>query len=154
MWTEPVLLQPIGYVHHAVPDAEVAQQRRDLVAEIHIADTYRTALDGIEQYSHLFVLFWMHRVTKSGFTNRVHPRNREDLPLTGVFATRGRQRPNPIGLAVAELLERTDTGLRVRRLDAYDGTPVIDLKPYDDYDVFTKLKLPAWWRSLQDDGHR
>jgi tRNA (Thr-GGU) A37 N-methylase len=75
-------------------------------------------------------------------------RGHEDLPLTGVLSTRGRDRPNPIGLAVVEWLGRTGHCLQVRRLDAYDGTPVIDIKPYDPYDVFTDLRVPDWWYRL------
>jgi tRNA-methyltransferase O len=83
----------------------------------------------------------MDRVVGADFVPKVRPRERTDLPLIGVLATRGRQCPNPIGLAVVELLERRDARLRVRRLDAYAGTPVIDIKPYDSYDVFTEIKL-------------
>jgi tRNA (Thr-GGU) A37 N-methylase len=53
-----------------------------------------------------------------------------------------------VGLAVAELLERHGNILVVRRLDAFDGTPVIDLKPYDSYDVVNELRTPVWWQTL------
>ena len=142
-------IEPIGYVRHQVAEADVARRRRELVSEIEILDRYAPALDGIEDWSHLFVLFWMHKL-EVGHPPilRARPRGRIDLPELGVLASRGRQRPNPIGLAVVELLERRGNVLSVRRLDAFDGTPVIDLKPYDNYDVVQDLRMPAWWRGI------
>ena len=75
-----------------------------------------------------------------------HPRGYPALPLGGLFAARGRNHPNSIGLAVVELIERTGAVLTVRRLDAYDNTPILDIKPYDDYDVFPDIKVPEWIR--------
>jgi tRNA-Thr(GGU) m(6)t(6)A37 methyltransferase TsaA len=149
MSDDPIVIQPIGYVRHTVPDAEVPLRRAEIIAELHLFDRYCDALDGIDAYSHLFVLFWMDRVVSAEFSGRVHPRGRADLPLTGVLATRGRQHPNPIGLAVVELLKREASCLHVRRLDAYSGSPIIDIKPYDAYDVFTDIRLPEWWRRLR-----
>ncbi len=119
-----------------------------MVCEIVMEDAYAEAIVGVEGYSHLIVLFWMHRHDRARYRPMVHPRGREDVPETGVLSTRGRDRPNPIGLAVVELLGRTERRLQVRRLDAYDGTPVIDIKPYDPYDVFTDLRVPDWWYRL------
>jgi tRNA-Thr(GGU) m(6)t(6)A37 methyltransferase TsaA len=144
MHTDVHAFQTIGYVHHQVPDAEVARRRREIVARVAILPHLRDALMGIEAYSHLIVLTWMHRARAAGPPWQTHPRGDPALPLTGVLASRGRNHPNPIGLAVVELLERRDCDLWVRRLDAYSGTPVIDLKPYDHYDVFTELRVPAW----------
>ena len=142
-------IEPIAYVRHRVADAEVSRRRRDLVSEIVVLDRFAPSLDGIEDWSHLFVLFWMHKLPSDGpSVLRARPRGRADLPELGVLAARGRQRPNPVGLAVVELLERRGNILSVRRLDAFDGTPVIDLKPYDDYDVVRDLRMPAWWRGL------
>ncbi|RME35727.1 MAG: tRNA (N6-threonylcarbamoyladenosine(37)-N6)-methyltransferase TrmO [Gammaproteobacteria bacterium] len=141
---------PIGHVEHAVPDDEVPRRRRDLVCDVVLAPELAPALDGIEDYSHIFVLFWMHRLAGGPCRLRVHPRGREDLPLTGVLATRSPHRPNPVGLAVCELLERRDYRLTVRRLDAFNGTPVIDIKPYDLYDRVERPRVPEWW--LQRSG--
>ncbi len=145
---EPIVLNPIGFVRHGVPEADIPRLRAEMVCEIWIEDAYAEACTGLEGYSHLIVLFWMHRCDPARYRPRVHPRGREELPLVGVLATRGRDRPNPVGLAVVELLEYREQCLRVRRLDAYDGTPVIDIKPYDPYDVFTDLRVPDWWQRL------
>ncbi len=150
---EPIALRPIGYVRTDVPDEEIRCRRREVRAEVVLDEDLAPALDGIEEFSHLFVLFWLHRVPpEETRRQKVHPRGRTDLPLVGVLATRGRSRPNPIGLAVVELLERSGPVLRVRGLDAYDGTPVLDVKPYDPYDVVPDPRVPAWWKQLHPAG--
>jgi tRNA-Thr(GGU) m(6)t(6)A37 methyltransferase TsaA len=146
---ETIVVRPIGYVRTDVPDEEIRHRRREIRAEIVLDEDLAPALDGIEDFSHLFVLFWLHRVPPEETQRRkVHPRGRMDLPLVGVLATRGRSRPNPIGLAVVELLGRSGPVLEVRGLDAYDGTPVLDIKPYDSYDVVPHPRVPAWWVQL------
>lgn len=140
----PETLAIIGYVRSDTPDDAIGKQRRDLVSRIEILPAYVPALTGIEAYSHLFVLFWMQRATRP--TELLsHPRGDPDLPLTGVLASRGRNHPNPIGLAVVELIACAHACLTVRRLDAYDGTPVIDIKPYDDYDRVAAPRVPDWF---------
>jgi tRNA-Thr(GGU) m(6)t(6)A37 methyltransferase TsaA len=146
---DPLLAEPlrvIGYARTAVADADVAGSRRHIESDLEILPRYAPALDGIEDYSQLIVLFWMHRASRGGEL-RAHPRGDPGLPLTGVLASRGRAHPNPIGLAVVDLLARRDRVLRVRRLDAYDGTPIIDIKPYDHYDVFPEPRVPDWFRA-------
>lgn len=145
----PLIAEPlrvIGYARTAVADADVGRSRRRIESDIQVLPRYAPALDGIEAYSQLIVLFWMHRATPGGEL-RTHPRGDPALPLTGVLASRGRAHPNPIGLAVVDLLSRHGNVLRVRRLDAYDGTPIIDLKPYDHYDVFPDPRVPHWFRA-------
>lgn len=139
----------IGHVRTTVPDADVARQRREIVSRIDVLPAYADALTGIEAYSQLIVLFWMDRVPRHGAL-LAHPRGDPALPLTGVLASRGRAHPNPIGLAVVDLLAREGTALSVRRLDAWDGTPVIDIKPYDHYDVHPDPRVPDWFRARLD----
>ena len=139
-------LHVIGHVRTAVADEQVAKSRRCIESDIEILPRYAAALAGIEEYSQLIVLFWMHRAPPSSAL-ATHPRGDPTLPLTGVLASRGRAHPNPIGLAVVDLVARRDNVLSVRRLDAFDGTPVIDIKPYDHYDVFPDPRVPAWFRA-------
>lgn len=139
-------VRAIGHVRTDVPDAEVPRRRRDLVSDIVVLPDYAPGLAGIEEYSQLIVLFYMHRSPHGGAL-QTHPRGDASLPLTGVFATRGRAHPNPIGLAVVDLLARHDCVLTVRRLDAWHGTPIIDIKPYDHYDVYPDPRVPAWFRA-------
>jgi len=149
MTSEPITLRPVGFVETAVPDEEIPFRRRDVVANVVVIPELTDALDGIEAYSHIFVIFWMHRVnTGEGLALRVHPRGRTDLPEVGLFATRTPHRPNPIGLAVVELLGRRENVLTVRGLDAFNGTPVLDIKPYDLYDRVETVRVPDWWLRL------
>lgn len=146
-----IRLDPIGTVSCDVPDDEIGRRRRTLESTIVIEDRFRDALLGIEQYSHLIVLFWMHRVS-GPVSMQVHPRGDSALPVTGVLASRGRGHPNPVGLAVVELVAVDGCRLQVRRLDAYDGTPVIDIKPYDHYDSYTDIRVPSWLQARQSGG--
>ncbi|MEQ8660789.1 MAG: tRNA (N6-threonylcarbamoyladenosine(37)-N6)-methyltransferase TrmO [Gammaproteobacteria bacterium] len=143
--TLPLQFDVIGHVRTSVPDAEIARRRRELVALVEVLPRYADGLTGIEAYSHLIVLFWMDRAGPPERL-RCHPRGDATVPEVGVFAARGRNHPNPIGLAVVELVARAENRLTVRRLDAYDGTPVIDIKPYDHYDRVTDPRVPEWFR--------
>ena len=70
---------------------------------------------------------------------------KQELPLVGLFATRSPNRPNPVGIATVRLLERQGNILKVEGLDAIDGTPIIDIKPYiPGYDSATDAKVPPW----------
>jgi tRNA-Thr(GGU) m(6)t(6)A37 methyltransferase TsaA len=151
--TDPLItLWPVGYVQTAVSDEEIRFRRRDVVANVVVNPGLTEALEGIEGYSHLFIIFWMHRVEPATpVTLKVHPRGRTDLPPVGLFATRTPHRPNPIGLAVVELLGRRQNVLTVRGLDAFNGTPVLDIKPYDFYDRVESVRVPDWW--LRMTGH-
>jgi len=119
--------------------------RRDIIAEILVREDLAAALTGIEEWSHLIVLFWMDQLVGKPCRLTTRPRHRADLPEVGVFCARGRERPNPIGLAVVELLKRSENVLTVKALDAFDGSLVLDIKPYDHYDAVTGLRVPAWW---------
>jgi tRNA-Thr(GGU) m(6)t(6)A37 methyltransferase TsaA len=143
-----IQMQPIATVRSPYTRDGERLSRREIVASIELEEAFVPALLGIEEWSHLFVIFWMHGLASAPSRLTTHPRHRIDLPEVGVLAARGRERPNPIGLAVVELLKRSGAVLHVRGLDAYDGTPVIDIKPYDQYDVVKDLRAPRWWLSV------
>ena len=105
---------------------------------------------GLDEFSHCYVLFWMHHNTKALQERaRVHPRGQEDLPLVGVFATHSPYRPNPIGLTVVELVHFSEGSLWVRGLDALHGSPVLDIKSYVPSRNEKPLVLyPDWIRQL------
>ena len=121
-------VQPIGTVHSPIKERGF-RDFRDTVSTIVVEDEFAEALDGIEAYSHITVLFWFHLSEKPS-TLKVHPRGDPRNPLRGIFATCSPVRPNPIGMTVVRLLERRGNELRVRGLDAIDGTPVLDIKPH------------------------
>ncbi len=141
----------IGVVKTAVPDAQISKSRRELVSEIVVFPAYSAALAGLEEYSHLIILFWMDRAPPLQALTR-HPHENPAQPLVGVLAMRGRSRPNPLGLAVVDLIARNANTLLVRRLDAYHGSAVIDIKPYDYYDAYPHIRVPAWSNSAPGRG--
>ena len=100
--------------------------KHDAEGTIEIRPEFEPGLAGVEGFSHLYVIWVFDRSAGPELT--AYPPS-DDRPH-GVFATRSPQRPNPIGLTVVELVERTGTSLRVRGVDMLDGTPVIDIKPY------------------------
>jgi len=145
-----IRIKPIGYVHRASKKEDVRD--RSLVSRIVIRRHLVKALEGVEDFSHLFVIFYMHKVKEEERQAlKTHPRGRADLPLLGVFATRTAFRPNPIGLTLVELLERKDNVLFVKDLDAFDGTPVLDLKPADSRDMAKDVRVPQWHRLLEEE---
>jgi tRNA-Thr(GGU) m(6)t(6)A37 methyltransferase TsaA len=108
----------------SVPKGLGAQHDAEGTLEIH--DDLAAGLADIEGFSHLYVIWFFHRVDRVELT--AHPPS-DDRPH-GVFATRSPQRPNPIGLTIVELLRRDGTKLHVRGIDMLDGTPILDIKPY------------------------
>ncbi|MCA1321645.1 tRNA (N6-threonylcarbamoyladenosine(37)-N6)-methyltransferase TrmO [Bacillus tianshenii] len=104
------------------------------------------ALDGIEEFSHLEVLFHFHKVDEEKIIPGArHPRNDERLPKVGIFAQRGKNRPNRIGLTTVKLLKREGRILVVAGMDCIDGTPVIDIKPVmKEFLPKGQVRQPAW----------
>lgn len=144
--TEPVVVRPIGVVRNSVKEPR-REGGESLESTIIVQDRWAGALDGLEGFSHIFVIYWMHLVSDEPreTTTHVHPRGDAQIPLQGVFATRSPVRPNPIGLSVVPLIERRGNVLRVRGLDAMDGTPVLDLKPYlAHYEDVPGATIPDW----------
>ena len=142
---EPVVLRAVGVVRNGVREAR-ARGWEDLRSDIIVREELIPALEGIETYSHVIVIFYMHQVPEpERARTQVHPRHDERYPLQGVFATRTPSRPNPVGVAVVPLVRRRRNILRVVGLDAIDGTPVLDLKPYlPHYDSVPEARLPEW----------
>jgi tRNA-Thr(GGU) m(6)t(6)A37 methyltransferase TsaA len=145
---ERMVLKPIGFVRTRARGDEVKD--KTAIAEVVIRDELAEALEGIADFSHLYVLFWLNEVSsQERKMMKIHPRGREDLPLLGVFATRTKFRPNPIGLTLVELIKAKDNVLTVRGLDAFDGTPVLDIKPFDYWDIAKNARMPNWWIKLE-----
>ena len=119
---------------------------RQVVSEIVIDDDLAEGLDGLSEFSHIIVLYWMHQAVDSEkMAIKVCPQGRHNLPPVGLFASRSPYRPNPLGKATVRLLERRGNILRVAGLDAIDGTPVLDIKPYiPDYDSAADARAPKW----------
>ena len=116
---------------------------RDVVSEIVIHPDYEEALEGIEDFSHIYVLFYLHEA-EGPFKRKIHPTGNPELPLVGAFATRTPNRPNPIAQSLVKLLSRKKNILTVEGLDAYDGSPVLDIKPLTSYPRGDEVTFPEW----------
>jgi tRNA-Thr(GGU) m(6)t(6)A37 methyltransferase TsaA len=117
-----------------------------VVSQIVVDSSLTEALDALDEFSHIIVIYWMHEVNITAqLPCKIHPRGQQELPLVGRFATRSPTRPNPIGKTTVRLLERQGNILKVTGLDAIDGTPVIDIKPYiPGYDSVPDARVPPW----------
>jgi tRNA (adenine37-N6)-methyltransferase len=147
-------LQPIGWVIEgpACPP-EAGWERREAIVEIE--PDWAGALHGIEGFSHIWLLWWLDLRDEPPEALRVHPEGRAEMPLVGIFATRSPHRPNPLGMTVVELLGREGRRLRVRGLDACQGTPVLDIKPYlRRGDQIPEAVMSAWVEQLWDSHDR
>jgi tRNA (Thr-GGU) A37 N-methylase len=108
------------------------------------------ALQGLEEFSHVEVLFFFHGVEPSKIVSGArHPRNRKAWPAVGIFAQRGKNRPNRIGSTICRIVRVEGTKLCVAELDAIDGTPVLDLKPVmAEFLPREEVRQPAWSHEL------
>lgn len=126
-----ITLRPIGSVHGGT---------------IRLHKRWTKALDGIEGFSHLIVLFWLHEA--HGPDLKIHPKGVKQIPKIGYLATRTPHRVNPIGVTVVRFSKRRGPILWVEDLDAWDGTPILDIKPYTKKDSIRRIRIPGWVRLL------
>jgi tRNA-Thr(GGU) m(6)t(6)A37 methyltransferase TsaA len=153
-----IIFKPIGVIHTQGSDAEV-REKGDLEGELEIFPEFADGLEGIDGYSHLFVVIYFDRLRPDQIGPlKVKPRGLvrrgfklEDLPELGVFALDSPTRPNPIGLTLVRLLRRDGNRLAVKGLDFFDGTPILDIKGYRDQYRTDQFELPAWFRKLADE---
>ena len=122
-----------------------------MVSTVVVKEEFADALYGLEEFSHIVVLFWFH-CSERPTELKVHPRGDTSIPQRGIFATCAPVRPNPIGMTIAKLLERKGTELRVQGLDAIDETPVLDIKPY--MPCRGACHIPSWVDRPEEDKTR
>ncbi|MBS7629726.1 tRNA (N6-threonylcarbamoyladenosine(37)-N6)-methyltransferase TrmO [Candidatus Bathyarchaeota archaeon] len=155
-----IILKPIGYVRTKFTDDEVKEHHpHGVEAEIEILKEYSEALDGIDGFSHIILIFFMHKVTdeQKATLKARHRRliklgfRLEELPLVGVFCLDSPHRPNPVGLTIVKLLERRGCILKVEGVDAFDGTPILDIKPYTPDRCIRNIELPPWLTTLMEE---
>ena len=123
-------LKPVGFVESTLKDRRAAPKQGNEGAPdawIKIVPGALQALDGLAVGQRIVVITWLHQSKRDVL--KVHPRSNKNAPLTGVFATRSPDRPNPLGLHEVKVLEMEGNRLRVGPLEAIDGTPVVDIKP-------------------------
>jgi tRNA-Thr(GGU) m(6)t(6)A37 methyltransferase TsaA len=114
-------------------------------AEIELDETWAEALQGLEDFSHAWVIWWLEPLEGRSTPVRVRPEGRADMPLVGLFATRSPLRPCPIAITAVQVLSREGARLRVQGLDAYEGSFVLDIKPYlRRGDLIPEATAPEW----------
>ena len=117
------------------------------LSKVKIFPEFCEGLEHLESFSHIIVLYWLHLRDKENErgTLRVVPRRHPGAPLVGVFASRSPSRPNPVGFCVTELMRIEDCVLIVKGLDAFGGSPIIDIKPYlPRADAVPNARVPEW----------
>ncbi len=151
-----IQMEPIGQVTNEVTYGRKDVHWEGIVSVIDLLPQWTEGLDGIEEFSHVIVVFYLDR-TRDGqpLCLKTHPMGRPELPEVGIFATRSPFRPNGIGITTAKLLRRNNNTLTVEGLDAYDGTPVLDIKPYlPRGDLVPDATVARWtqqlWRMLDE----
>jgi tRNA-Thr(GGU) m(6)t(6)A37 methyltransferase TsaA len=127
------------------PVGFIKKENEDVCIEID--EAYRDALLGLEDFSHITVLYWLHEndTPEKRKTMQVHPRKNKQNPLRGVFATHSPLRPNLIALSICKILSIKDTTIFIEKIDALDGSPVIDIKCFiPSRELASDIRLPDW----------
>jgi tRNA (adenine37-N6)-methyltransferase len=136
---------PIGWVRSVATEA-VDEDWGAVESTIEVEPALRPGLQGLEGFSHVVVVAYLHGARFDPARHLVRrPRGLASMPELGIFAQRAKDRPNPLGLSCVPLVAVEAEGVRVRGLDAVDGTPVLDLKPYfPQFDAAGAVRVPAW----------
>lgn len=164
VFNQAIQLKPVGAVHNQSRETDWGKdfsdlswqkktvkmkEMRDRVSKIEIDPGLEGILDGIEDFSHLLVLYWAHLVpAERRSQTKVHPLGNPDFPLVGIFATQSPVRPNSILATFVRLIQRNKNTLLVTGLDALDGSPVLDIKPFNPEEKHENVKLPVWMRQV------
>ena len=139
-------LKPIGVAKNSEKESRFGSFS-SVVSEIVVDEKFTEALKGIEDYSHVMIVYWMDKIKDYVITHR--PQGNPDVPIVGIFSCRCPQRPNPIAVSTVRLIDHNGNKIKVEGLDILDGTPIIDIKPYwPIYDNVKDGKIPDWVEKL------
>ena len=142
-----IVLKPIGFVKNNVKESRFGNFANE-ISEIIIDKKFTKALDGIDGYSHVIIVYWMDKI--KDYVLKHQPQGNPNVPVVGIFACRCPRRPNPIAITTVKLLGHAKNKIRVKGLDVLDGTPIIDIKPYwPQYDKVADEKIPNWVNKLK-----
>jgi tRNA (adenine37-N6)-methyltransferase len=144
---EKVVYTPIGTVASRFNEPGDPKSMRNSESTLVLDEKYTGALDGLDKYRYLLVIYHIDR--SPGYRERVHPMGDQSIPERGVLATRSPCHPNPIGITVAEILSVQGNRIRVTGLDALNGTPILDIKPYEEH-----FDSPAGIKKEREPGYR
>ncbi|WP_088070326.1 tRNA (N6-threonylcarbamoyladenosine(37)-N6)-methyltransferase TrmO [Gottfriedia luciferensis] len=148
----PFTINPVAFVRNTRKEI-IDDNWGSIISEIELVEEMNEeALSGISDFSHLEIIFYFNKVTDEMIQyNARHPRNNMNYPKVGIFAQRGKNRPNKLGLTSVELLKHSGRILTVKGLDAIDGTPIIDIKPImKEFLPKGEVKQAEWSKSLMD----
>lgn len=147
----PIQLSPIAFIRNS-RKTPTDDFWGDVISEIELAENIPTeAFTGISEFSHLEIIYHFDKVDVNSIKFAGHPRGNPEFPLMGIFAQRKKDRPNAIGLCTVELLEHKDRILKVKNLDAIDGTPVLDIKPvFREFQAKGEIRQPKWVGELME----
>ena len=142
----PLTHQVIGIVKNEVKEPGRRSNLQEIISEITLYDKYADGMDNLDKYSHAIVIYEFHIDSHPGpKPMKQHSHNQESLPLVGIFALRGSNRPNRIGICMVKILKVDGGKMTVTGLDAIDGSPVIDIKPYiPRIDSVADAKIAPW----------
>ncbi len=140
-----IKLQPIASVKNTRTEP-IDDNWETITADIELADDIPTeAFDSISDFSHLEIIYYFDKVNKEDIVFSGRPRGNPNYPLVGIFGQRKKDRPNTIGLATVELLGHKGRTIKVKFLDAIDGTPVLDIKPvFKEFQLKAEIRQPVW----------
>jgi len=150
-------IDPVGYVETGYSDQEISESwPRGVEGKIVIYPDYVEGVKGLEEFSHIIVLAWLHKVSKAERSVlRVRFRRfvklgvrLEDLPEVGVFCSDSPHRPNPLAISVLKLDKIDGNRLYVSGLDLYNGTPILDIRAYTPTYSLGRYKIPEWYQRL------
>jgi tRNA (adenine37-N6)-methyltransferase len=156
------LFRAIGVVRTQASESDIRRESKDIEAELEIFPEFEPALEGIDGYSHLFVLGYFDKLRPDQIgplqVKPVRLVNRgfklEELPVLGVFSLDSPTRPNPIGLTLVRFKSREGRRLKVTGIDFFDGTPILDIKAYRPEYRAEEFDVPEWYKKLKDvHGH-
>ena len=137
----------MGVVEEGIAEkGERDKGRYETLSRIRVFHEISGGLSGIGEYSHLIIVWVMDR--EGEVKLKVKPRGNIQMPEVGIFATHFPPRPNHIATSVVELVSASGSCLTVSGLDAWAGSPVLDIKPYDYWDMVKNPQVPSWFRSF------
>ena len=145
-----IVMEPIGYVQNEVKDKKDVAWGDDN-SSIVLEKNFISGLKGLEDFSHVIILYYLDKAKYDKVKHlQRRPQNRDDMPLIGIFSQRGKDRPNQIGMTSVEVIDVSEDRIVVKGLDAINGTPVLDIKPY--YPVYDKkdASVPEWVDRLME----
>jgi tRNA (adenine37-N6)-methyltransferase len=140
-----IILHPVAFVKNTRTDLS-DDYWGSIISEIELAHNIPAdAFNGIDEFSHLEIIFHFDKADKSKAVFKYHPRGNKNWPETGIFAQRKRDRPNALGLTIVELIKREGNKIQVKYLDAIDGTPIVDIKPVmKEFLPAKEIRQPKW----------